>query len=69
MHRCRLCGAQVSRTFVDLGMSPLCESFLSAEQARQMESTVAAQVGDLGAQLGGEFARRLWVVPPGGSLL
>jgi len=26
-------------------------------------------VADLGAEAGGEFARRLWVVPPGGSLL
>jgi hypothetical protein len=40
-----------------------------AELGRRMESTGAAQVGDLGAQVGGEFARRLWVVPPGGSLL
>src|SRR5262245_14573832 len=34
---CRLCNAQLSATVVDLGMSPLCESFLSAEQAEQME--------------------------------
>jgi SAM-dependent methyltransferase len=27
---CRFCGAALNRTFVDLGMSPLCESFLSA---------------------------------------
>ncbi|HEX5446529.1 MAG TPA: SAM-dependent methyltransferase, partial [Pirellulales bacterium] len=31
-HRCRFCDAALSRVFVDLGMSPLCESFLSAEQ-------------------------------------
>jgi 2-polyprenyl-3-methyl-5-hydroxy-6-metoxy-1,4-benzoquinol methylase len=30
-HTCRLCGAQLFRSFVDLGMSPLCESYLSAE--------------------------------------
>jgi len=28
---CRLCGAELSRTFVDLGMSPLCESYVAAE--------------------------------------
>lgn len=27
---CRFCGSALNRTFVDLGMSPLCESFLSA---------------------------------------
>lgn len=26
---CRFCGAQLRRTFVDLGMSPLCESYLA----------------------------------------
>src|SRR5215207_10177791 len=34
---CRLCGHLADRLFVDLGMSPLCESFLSAEQLNQME--------------------------------
>jgi hypothetical protein len=34
---CRLCGADLTRTFVDLGMSPLCESFLEACQLDQME--------------------------------
>lgn len=29
-HKCRLCGAALTRTFVDLGMSPLCESYVSA---------------------------------------
>jgi SAM-dependent methyltransferase len=28
---CRLCGAILTRTFVDLGMSPLCESYVPAE--------------------------------------
>src|SRR6476469_10447699 len=30
---CRLCGASLTETFVDLGMSPLCESFVSADRA------------------------------------
>ena len=30
--RCRLCQAMLTDTFVDLGMSPPCESYLSAEQ-------------------------------------
>jgi SAM-dependent methyltransferase len=34
---CRLCGAGLSHTFVDLGMSPPCESFLQACQVDQME--------------------------------
>src|SRR6202020_1785958 len=29
-HACRLCGAELTRSFVDLGMSPLCESYLPA---------------------------------------
>jgi SAM-dependent methyltransferase len=35
--RCRFCGASLTHTFVDLGMSPLCESYLSADQLNQME--------------------------------
>ncbi len=34
---CRFCGAALRHTFVDLGKSPLCESFLSAEQLDGME--------------------------------
>jgi SAM-dependent methyltransferase len=34
---CRLCGASLERTFVDLGKSPLCESFLTTEQLDQVE--------------------------------
>jgi SAM-dependent methyltransferase len=34
---CRFCHAPLRRTFVDLGMSPLCESFLTAEQLNRME--------------------------------
>jgi 2-polyprenyl-3-methyl-5-hydroxy-6-metoxy-1,4-benzoquinol methylase len=34
---CRFCGAPLGRTVVDLGMSPLCESFLRADQLDAME--------------------------------
>ena len=34
---CRFCGEPLASTFVDLGMSPLCESYLSIEQLNQME--------------------------------
>lgn len=34
---CRLCGALLHHTFVDLGMSPLCESYPSAAQLNQGE--------------------------------
>jgi SAM-dependent methyltransferase len=34
---CRFCAAPVSTVVCDLGMSPLCESFLTAEQLNQME--------------------------------
>jgi hypothetical protein len=30
--RCRLCSAELTHTFVDLGMSPPCENYLTAEQ-------------------------------------
>jgi len=36
-HRCRLCGSKTEHTFVDLGMSPLCESFLLPDQLDTME--------------------------------
>jgi len=36
-HRCRFCSAPLTHTFVDLGMSPLCESYISAGQLNQME--------------------------------
>jgi hypothetical protein len=35
--RCRGCGEPLVHEFVDLGMSPLCESFLLAEQLNTME--------------------------------
>jgi hypothetical protein len=35
--RCRLCGSGLTTTFVDLGMSPLCENYLTAEQLDGVE--------------------------------
>lgn len=35
---CRLCGTPLTRTFVDLGMSPPCESYLAADQLDQGET-------------------------------
>jgi SAM-dependent methyltransferase len=35
---CRLCGRSPLETFVDLGMSPLCESYLRADQIDSRES-------------------------------
>lgn len=43
-HPCRLCGAPLRRTFVDLGMSPPCESFLTVEQLDNMEPTYPLHV-------------------------
>lgn len=34
---CRFCGEILKHTFVDLGMSPLCESYVKPEQLNQME--------------------------------
>ncbi len=34
---CRSCAAELRHTFVDLGMSPLCESYVAADQLQQME--------------------------------
>lgn len=34
---CMFCGAELRHTFVDLGMSPLCESYVSKDQLNQME--------------------------------
>lgn len=36
-HGCRLCGSPLETTLVDLGMSPLCESFLTGNQLDAME--------------------------------
>jgi SAM-dependent methyltransferase len=35
--QCRLCGAALEHTFVDLGMTPLCESFLTRDGLDAME--------------------------------
>ena len=35
---CRLCGSDLSRTFVDLGMSPPCETYLVADQLDEPET-------------------------------
>ena len=35
--RCRFCETPLSQTLVDLGMSPLCESYVGADQLNQME--------------------------------
>lgn len=34
---CRFCNSPLQHTLVDLGMSPLCESYLTAEQLNRME--------------------------------
>jgi 2-polyprenyl-3-methyl-5-hydroxy-6-metoxy-1,4-benzoquinol methylase len=34
---CRFCGSTLRHVFVDLGMSPLCESYLTFEQLNEME--------------------------------
>jgi hypothetical protein len=38
MTDCRLCGAELTETFVDLGMSPLCESFVPPERLDAAET-------------------------------
>lgn len=35
--KCRFCGEPLRHTFVDLGMSPLCESYIASETRNQME--------------------------------
>ncbi len=35
---CRLCGAKLTRTFVDLGMSPLCESYVAGDRLDDPET-------------------------------
>src|SRR5213594_1297909 len=34
---CMFCGTELKHTFVDLGMSPLCESYVPYEKLNQME--------------------------------
>ena len=38
LHVCRLCGADLTHTFVDLGMSPLCESYVPAGRLDEAET-------------------------------
>ena len=47
-HPCRLCGGHVEHTFVDLGMSPLCESFLRPDQLDAMEPFFPLRAGVCG---------------------
>ena len=35
---CRFCGTELSHSFVDLGMSPLCQTHIAAEQLSEMEA-------------------------------
>jgi hypothetical protein len=35
--KCRFCGEALKHTFVDLGMQPLCESYVNADHFNQME--------------------------------
>ncbi len=37
LNTCRFCATSLLHTFVDLGMSPLCESYLNLQQLNQME--------------------------------
>src|SRR5271169_4919213 len=37
LHECRMCGTPLTRTFVDLGMSPLCESYVPADKLDDAE--------------------------------
>jgi SAM-dependent methyltransferase len=37
LHQCRLCGAPLTRTFVDLGVSPLCESYVPEDRLDEAE--------------------------------
>ena len=37
MTNCLFCSAPLSHSVVDLGMSPLCESYLAADQLNRME--------------------------------
>ncbi len=43
-HGCMSCGTPLHHTFVDLGMSPLCESYVPADKLYQMEPFYPLQV-------------------------
>jgi SAM-dependent methyltransferase len=50
---CRFCAAPVTTVVCDLGMSPLCESFLAADQRNQMEPFYPLRA---------DFCQRCWLV-------
>ena len=62
---CRFCGAPLELTVVDLGMSPLCESFVPADRLERMEPFYPLHVRACYALLARAAAR---VRPPGGDL-
>lgn len=41
---CRICGAELTRTFVDLGLSPLCEAFVPADRYDAPEQFIPLHV-------------------------
>src|ERR1700730_3894185 len=41
---CRFCGSRLEHTFVDLGVSPLVQNFLTLEQLNKMEPFYPLQV-------------------------
>jgi hypothetical protein len=41
---CRFCGELLSDTVIDLGMSPLCESYLRPDQLNAMEASYPLHV-------------------------
>jgi hypothetical protein len=41
---CRLCGEPLKNTFVDLGVQPLCESYIPADQLNRMEPSYPLHV-------------------------
>src|SRR5262249_14480287 len=50
---CRFCGAKLQDVVVDLGMSPLCETFLTAKELDRMEPFYPLRV---------EVCRTCWLV-------
>ena len=64
--RCRLCSTELRHTFVDLGMSPPCESYLQPTQLDARRDVLPAACPDLRELPAGPAAR---VHPAGGHLL
>ena len=48
---CRFCGVALEHVVIDLGMSPLCESFLAADELERMEPFYPLRVRICGACL------------------